>query len=118
MDRDDGFEPRVGRIGRDGRAVSLGRDFRNRFIKTRNLARGGKAVGSKPSSFTGARLGRGSGAGAVLVSRAGAGGVRGRRVMVKARIVKLAGKGKGAAVAHALCPARWCHPVGGTRRAL
>ncbi|WKL58005.1 DUF3363 domain-containing protein [Asticcacaulis sp. ZE23SCel15] len=100
MDRDDGFEPRVGRIGRNGRAVSLGREFRNQVIKTRNLARGGKAVGSKPSSFTGARLGRGSGAGTVLASRSGTAGVRGRRVMVKARIVKLAGKGKGAAVAH------------------
>lgn len=106
MDRDDRFELRPGRIGRDGKAVSLGRDFRNRVIKAANLARVGRAVSGKASGFTGERIGRGSGAGAVLASRAGAvagardGGFGRRRVMVKARIVKLAGKGRGAAIAH------------------
>jgi hypothetical protein len=73
-------------------------------LKAANLARGGKAVGSgigrKPSQFTGSRIGRGAGAGAVLSSRSGVARFRQRRVMVKARIVKFAGKGKGAAVAH------------------
>jgi type IV secretory pathway VirD2 relaxase len=106
MDRDDRFELRPGRIGRDGKAMSLGRDFRNRVIKTANLARGGRAVSGKASGFTGERIGRGSGAGAVLASRAGVGatasngGLGRRRVVVKARIVKLAGKGRGAAIAH------------------
>ncbi|MFT3997702.1 MAG: DUF3363 domain-containing protein [Asticcacaulis sp.] len=100
MDRDEGFEPKPGRMGRDGRAVSLGRDFRNRVIKAANLARGGRVVVAKPSAFTGKRLGRGNGAGTVLSSRTGSASFRSRRVMVKARIVKLAGKGMGAATAH------------------
>lgn len=100
MDRDDGLEPRLGRIGRDGKAMSLGREFRNRAIKAANLARGGRVVSGKPSAFTGQRIGRGSGAGAVLASRDGAARFGHRRVMVKARIVKLAGKGRGAAIAH------------------
>lgn len=92
MDFDDGFKPIVGRVGRDGKAVSLGRDFRNQIIKAANLARGGRVVVRKPSAFTGQRIGRGSGAGAVLASRAGVSGFSRRRVLVKARIVKLVGR--------------------------
>jgi type IV secretory pathway VirD2 relaxase len=103
MDTEDGFELRPGRIGRDARLMSQGHAFRNQVIRVANLARGGRAESMTPagrSGFTGERIGRGSGAGRVLASRKDGAGFRHRRVMVKARIVKLAGKGRGAAAAH------------------
>ncbi|MGN6621335.1 MAG: relaxase/mobilization nuclease RlxS, partial [Sphingomonas sp.] len=50
--------------------------------------------------FDGSRIGRGSGIGRVLGSSDRFSGFRSRRVVVKARFVKLAGKGAKAAVAH------------------
>ncbi len=47
--------------------------------------------------FTGAAIGRGAGVGRVLGTSQRMSGVRGRRVIVKARIVKLGGKGMAAA---------------------
>jgi type IV secretory pathway VirD2 relaxase len=76
--------------------------FRASVIRTLNLARAGGAAakpGRAGSSFTGKRLGRGNGAGAVLAARQPGGASR-RRVMVKARIVKLGVTGRGAAAAH------------------
>lgn len=76
--------------------------FRGSVIRAVNLA---QAVGAAARSgragpkFTGKRLGRGNGAGAVLASRK-MGGASHRRVMVKARIVRLGGAGRGAAAAH------------------
>lgn len=85
---DDPFELWLGRLGND-------RPFAHRMRGAVNRA--GGTVARKASSFTGVRIGRGSGVGRILASR---GGGTGRRVVVKARIVKLGGKGQGAAIAH------------------
>ncbi|MFA6125628.1 relaxase/mobilization nuclease RlxS [Sphingomonas sp.] len=85
---DDPFELWLGRLGND-------RPFAHRMRGAVNRA--GGTVTRKASSFTGVRIGRGSGVGRILASR---GGWTGRRVVVKARIVKLGGKGQAAAVAH------------------
>jgi len=76
--------------------------FRGGVIRAANLAQAGGVAArsaSTGSSFTGKRLGRGNGAGTVLASRTKGVGTR-RRVMVKARIVKLGVTGRGAATAH------------------
>lgn len=89
---EDDFAVWLGRIGKDP-------GFRASLHRVVNLAGGGRRTGP-PSRFTGARMGRGSGVGRLLVSTAGTGGRRARRVVVKARFVRLAGKGRQAAVAH------------------
>ena len=96
MDQENDFMLRPGRMG-SGR-----RGFRASVIRATNLAQAGGAAarfGRANPKFTGSRLGRGNGAGAVLASRSPGSGMR-RRVMVKARIVKLAGTGRGGAAAH------------------
>lgn len=88
MMADDPFMLWLGRIGQD-------RPLRHRLRGAVNRA--GGTVARKASGFTGARIGRGSGVGRLLASR---GAWTGRRVVVKARIVKLGGKGQAAALAH------------------
>lgn len=103
MDQDKDFAIRPGRIKTTKMSITPGRAYVNRVLKAANLARGGAPSSSgqaRSPSFTGARIGRGAGAGAVLASRAGVSRFRQRRVMVKARICKLAGKGMAAARAH------------------
>jgi len=85
---DDPFELWLGRLGND-------RPFAHRMRGAVNRA--GGTVARKASKFTGARIGRGAGVGRLLASR---GGRNGRRVVVKARIVRLGGKGHAAAFAH------------------
>lgn len=87
---DDRFTLWLGRVGQD-------RPFAHRMRGAVNRA--GGAVARKSSTFTGARIGRGSGVGRLIASR-GSGPSGGRRVVVKARIVKLAGKGAAGAVVH------------------
>lgn len=93
MAQDGGFDLWLGRIGQD-------RPLRHRLSAAR--ARTGQRGRAGRSSFTGARLGRGAGVGRVLASRgSGPGADRtARRVVVKARIVRLGAKGLGAAKAH------------------
>ena len=103
MPTDDDFKPKMGRGRARGRPVSVGRAYLNRVTKAANLARGGAAGAtgkSKASGFHGSRIGRGAGVGSVLASRSGIAAYRQRRVIVKSRIVKLAGKGLSAATAH------------------
>jgi len=91
---DDDFELWLGRIAED-------RPFRHCVRKAVNLAGGVKRIGgSRARRFDGSRIGRGSGVGRLLGSSDRFAGARGRRVVVKARIVRLAGKGAKAAVAH------------------
>lgn len=100
---DDEFTPKMGKPRTRGGKVSAGRSYLNSVRKATNLARGGGPQPAKSglsTSFTGSRIGRGSGAGRVLSSRSGVEGLRQRRVIVKARIVKLSGKGMAAALAH------------------
>jgi type IV secretory pathway VirD2 relaxase len=96
MDHDNEF------IIRPGRMASDRKGFRGSVIRAVHLARAGGAAarsGRAGPTFNGKRLGRGNGAGAVLASRK-FGGPSHRRVMVKVRIVKLRGTGRGAAAAH------------------
>ena len=93
MTRDDDFEPKLGKISNRGGNV------RSRYLRQvgRSVARaGGRKRGS---SFQGNRIGRGAGVGRVLASRDRFAAFRTRRVVVKARLIKLAGRGlKGAQV--------------------
>jgi type IV secretory pathway VirD2 relaxase len=95
---DDGFEPRLGRQrARGGRRA---RRYLQRVIAAANLARGGAAVGFPGRrGFSGSRHGRAAGIGRLLATRPGAARFR-RRVVVKARVVRLAGKGAAGALAH------------------
>ncbi|WP_157215325.1 relaxase/mobilization nuclease RlxS [Flavisphingomonas formosensis] len=99
MADDDSFEPRLGRQRSQG--VKRPRRYLGRVLAAANLARG-SGVGSRPvtGSFTGNRIGRGAGVGRLLGSRGGHAAASRRRVIVKASVVKLVGKGASAAAAH------------------
>ena len=91
---DDDFELWLGRIAKD-------RPFRHQVRRALNLAGGAKrSSGKRARWFDGSRIGRGSASGRILAVSNRQSGPRSRRVMVKARIVRLAGGGAKAAVAH------------------
>jgi len=93
------FEPRLGRMRSGG--GKRARKYLGRVLAAANLARGGAVIfGSRAPAFTGSRTGRGAGVGAVLAGRGGRAAFGARRVIVKASIVKLAGKGAAGAAAH------------------
>jgi len=90
---EDEFELWLGRIAKD-------RPFRHQVRKALNLAGGAKrSSGKRARQFDSSRIGRGSGIGRILGGSTRHSGPRSRRVIVKARIVRLAGSG-GKAVAH------------------
>ncbi|WP_380871558.1 conjugal transfer protein TraI [Sphingomonas sp. DBB INV C78] len=95
----DDFEPRLGRM-RGKIHPPRPRKFLHHVLAAANQARGGATGKGRDSSFTGSRIGRGAGVGRVLSARDGHAAFRQRRVIVKARIVSLRGKGLGAAKAH------------------
>ena len=99
MADDDRFKPRLGRQRQQG--GKRARRYLGRVLAAANLARGGAAfpIGRR-GSFTGSRTGRGAGVGRLLASRGRHAASWRRRVIVKARIVRLAGKGASAAAAH------------------
>ena len=97
MPDENDFEPRLGRMRAGGKGS--GRKFLHRVLAAANLARGG-GLSSRRSGFGGARIGRGAGIGRVLAARDRLAAFRQRRVIIKSRIVKLAGKGAAAAQAH------------------
>jgi type IV secretory pathway VirD2 relaxase len=91
---DDDFELWLGCIAKD-------RPFRHQVRKAQNLAGGAKRSSAKGGRrFDGSRIGRGSGSGRILSASNRHSGPRSRRVVVKARIVRLAGAGAKSAVAH------------------
>jgi type IV secretory pathway VirD2 relaxase len=90
---DDDFELWLGRIAKE-------RPFHHGVLKSANLAGGLKRLGARARKFDGSRIGRGSGMGRVLDTSNRHSGERSRRAIVKARIVRLAGKGAQTAVAH------------------
>lgn len=91
---DDDFELWLGRIAKD-------RPFRHQVRKALNLAGGPKhSSGKRAQRFDGSRIGRGCGTGRVLRTSIRHSGKRSRRVVVKARIVRLAGSEAKTAVAH------------------
>lgn len=94
MAADDDFEPRLGRMRSGGGKKA--RRYLGRVLAAANLAGVGMRRSTGSRTFSGARIGRGAGAGRLLASRlAGS-----RRVIVKASIVKMAGKGASGAMAH------------------
>lgn len=94
MSDDDDFKPKLGKIR--SRGSKSGRKFLHQVLAASNLARGS---GGK-SNFSGSRIGRGAGVGRVLASRDRYAAFRQRRVIIKSRIVRLAGKGMNGARAH------------------
>jgi Type IV secretory pathway, VirD2 components (relaxase) len=97
MVQDDDFEPRLGRIRSLG--GRHGRKYLHRVLQATNLAKGSSGS-SRTSRFSGSRIGRGAGIGRVLAARDRYAAYRRRRVVIKSRIVKLAGKGLQGARAH------------------
>jgi type IV secretory pathway VirD2 relaxase len=95
MDENE-FEPRLGRM----RSRGKGGKYVHRVLASANLARGGPLNLQARRSFSGSRIGRGSGVGRILASRDRLAAYRRRRVIIKTRLVRLAGKGVNAAHAH------------------
>lgn len=99
MARENEFEADLGRI-RSTKA-KLPRPYRRAVMKAVGRAGGfAKAAGVRKSKFTGARIGRGSGAGRVLGARSGGSKLHARRVIVKVHLVNLKKSGAGAGLAH------------------
>ncbi|CDX12296.1 conserved hypothetical protein [Mesorhizobium plurifarium] len=93
--KDDEFRPKLGKIGSLG--SKAGKRFAGGLRAAINRA-GGKS--RRGSHFAGSRVGRGGAAATLLKSRDRYAAFRLRRVVVKARVVKLAGKGSDGARAH------------------
>jgi hypothetical protein len=94
MNEDD-FEPWLGKTR--ARSSKLNKRYAHRVLAAINRA-GGRHKGK--GRFTGRRIGRGGAIAAVLAGRDKFAAFRQRRVVVKARIVRLAGKGMDGAKAH------------------
>lgn len=97
MPDNDDFKPKLGKIR--SRGSKADRKYLHQALAASNLARGG-AGGTRKSRFTGSRIGRGAGVGRVLANRDRYAAFRQRRVIIKSRIVKLAGKAMDGARAH------------------
>jgi len=100
MTRDDDFEPKLGKIR--SRGSKRGRKYLHRVLQATMLAGGRPRIGSsaRKAKFCGSQIGRGASIGRVLATRDRYAAVRSRRVVVKSRIVKLAGNGIKGARAH------------------
>ncbi len=96
MAQDDIFEPRLGKIR--SQPIKAPKSFRSRALRSAGRAGGLKMSGGNPSPAASKR-GRGSGVARVVTSGSRRGAGR-RRVVIKARYVKLAGNGRDAAAAH------------------
>lgn len=95
MATEDDFEPRLGCIR--SRGGKRGRTYLSRVLAATNLARGSPG---RSGSYSATRIGRGAGVGRLLARRDRYAAFRQRRVIVKARLAKLAGKGFAGARAH------------------
>ena len=93
---DTTFTPRLGRIRSKGGKKA--KRFLHQVLAATALA--GGIGGKKQSGFTGARLGRGASVARILTNRDRLAGYRSRRGVIKARIVRLGGKGLANAHAH------------------
>lgn len=93
MTTDDDFQPKLGKIRSGG--GKRGKKYLHRVLQAVALAGGAK--GRKGS---GKVFGRGRGAASVLSTRDRYAAFRQRRVVIKTRIVRIKGKGLGAAQAH------------------
>jgi len=100
MTRDDEFEPKLGKIR--SRGSKRGRKYLHRVLQATMLA-GGRLrspSSARKAKFHGSQIGRGASIGRVLASRDRDAAFRSRRVVIKSRIVKLAGNGTKGARAH------------------
>ena len=98
MTSDDDFKPRLGRQRALG--AKRARSYLGRILAATNRARAGGSVSRSVGAFTGSRHGRAAGVGRMLASRGPGAAFRQRRVIVKASIFRLAGKGSNAAAVH------------------
>jgi len=100
MTRDDDFEPKLGKIR--SRGSKRGRKYLHRVLQAMALAGGRLPSGSsaRKAKFHGSQIGRGASIGRMLATRDRYAAFRSRRVVVKSRIVKLAGNGIKGARAH------------------
>jgi type IV secretory pathway VirD2 relaxase len=96
MTDDTKFTPKLGRIRAKGGKKA--KRFLHQVLAATALA--GGVGGKKKSGFTGARLGRGASIARIMASRDLLSGYRSRRGIIKARIVRLGGKGLANAHAH------------------
>ena len=96
MTDDTKFTPRLGRIRAKG--GNKAKRFLHQVLAATALA--GGVGGKNKSDFTGARLGRGASMARIMASRDRLSGYRSRRGIIKARIVRLSGKGLANAHAH------------------
>jgi type IV secretory pathway VirD2 relaxase len=96
---DDTIEPRLGRIRSRGSA-KRGQRYLQTVLRSISKAGGPASGDGTRSKFQGSRIGRGAGVGRVLSGRDRYASFRARRVIVKARIVKMARKGIDAARLH------------------
>lgn len=93
---DDEFTPKLGRTrGKDGKKVVK---YGGRILAAARLA--GTKTGVRSRRFDGSRIGRGASIGRLLSSRDRLAGFRGRRAVVKASLIRLAGKAGQVARAH------------------
>jgi type IV secretory pathway VirD2 relaxase len=93
---DDDFTPKLGRKrGKDGKQVLK---YGGRILAAARLA--GAKTGVVARRFDGSRIGRGASVGRLLSSRDRLAGLRGRRAVVKASLIRLKGKAGQAARAH------------------
>jgi hypothetical protein len=93
--------PRRPRFGNIDRLVFVGLGYLREVERAVALAGGRKRGGaSSRHTFHGNRIGRGAGVGRVLASRDRYAAFRTRRVVVKSRVVKLAGRGLKGAQTH------------------
>ncbi len=97
MKRDDDFVPRLGRM-RERRAIRSG--FLREVERVVARAGGRKRGGAPRRVFYGNRIGRGAGVGRVLASRDRHAAFRSRRVVIKTRLIKLAGRSLDGAHVH------------------
>ncbi|MGD9601832.1 MAG: relaxase/mobilization nuclease RlxS [Gammaproteobacteria bacterium] len=100
MTRDDDFEPKLGKIR--SRGSKRGRKYLHRVLQATMLAGGrlGRGSSTRKAKFHGSQIGRGASIGRMLATRNRYAAFRSRRVVVKSRIVKLAGNGIKGARAH------------------
>lgn len=93
---DDDFTPKLGRTrSKDGKKIVR---YGGRILAAARLA--GTKAGVRSRRFDGSRIGRGASMGRLLSSRDRLAGFRARRAIVKASLVRLAGRGGQAARAH------------------
>lgn len=96
MMTDEDFKPRLGRMRTRG--SKRGRKYLHRVLAATALAGGLRRAGR--GRFEGSRIGRGAAMGRLLGSRDRHANFRSRNAIVKTRLVRLGGRGHGAARAH------------------